>query len=314
MILVTGASGFVGGALVRRLAAAHIRVRAAMRSPSADLSGRVERQLVPGLDAETDWMPALREVATVVHCAARVHVMRETVADPLRDFRRVNVAGTLALAQQAASAGVRRFVYLSSIKVNGEFTLPGQPFTSRDAPAPTDPYGVSKREAEDLLGALGRDTGMEVAIIRPVLVYGPGVKGNFRSLVRWLDRGIPLPFGAIDNRRSLVAIDNLVDLIMSCTQHPGAAGGTFLVSDGEDLSTTDLLRRTARALGRRPRLIPVPTGVLRATAAAVGRGGMIRRLLDSLQVDITPTMRLLDWKPVISVDEALERMIASAIE
>jgi nucleoside-diphosphate-sugar epimerase len=309
MILVTGATGFVGRAVTAHLASAGAPTRAAVRSPSAALPPGVERQVVGDLDAAADWRPALRGVATVVHCAARVHVMRETAAGPLTEFRRVNVEGTLALARQAAAAGVRRFVFLSSIKVNGEATRPGQPFTALDAPAPADPYGISKREAEDGLMALSRETGLEMAIIRPVLVYGPGVKGNFRSLIRWLDRGVPLPLGGIHNKRSLVALDNLVDLVATCTRHPAAAGGTFLVSDGEDLSTTELLRRTAAALGKRPRLLPVSAGMLSAGAALLGRGEMAQRLVGSLQVDITATRRTLGWAPVVSVDEALRRTV-----
>jgi nucleoside-diphosphate-sugar epimerase len=311
VILATGATGFVGRALIARLLADGESVRAAVRGHPDSAPLPVAQVVVGDLGAETDWRPALRGIETVVHCAARVHVMRETASDPLADFRRVNVAGTLALARQAAAAGVRRFVFLSSIKVNGEATPPGQPFTALDAPAPVDPYGISKREAEDGLMALSRETGLEIAIIRPVLVYGPGVKGNFRSLIRWLDRGVPLPLGGIHNKRSLVALDNLVDLIATCVRHPAAAGGTFLVSDDEDMSTSELLRRTAAALGRRPRMVAVPAGLLRVAATTVGRGEMVQRLVGSLQVDITATRRTLGWAPVVSVDEALRRTVRS---
>ena len=231
--------------------------------------------------------------------------MRESAEDPLREFRRVNVAGTIALARQAAAAGVRRFVFLSSIKVNGEETLPGDMFSERDAPAPKDPYGVSKLEAEQGLLAVARDTGMEMSIIRPVLVYGPGVKGNFRTLMKWLARGVPLPFGCIENRRSLVALDNLVSLIQACLTHADAPGRVFMVSDGEDLSTTELLHRTAAALGRRARLVRVPPSILMAAARTAGKADMAGRLIGSLQVDIRNTREVLGWAPPVCIDDAL---------
>lgn len=211
----------------------------------------------------------------------------------------------MALARQAEARGVRRFIFLSSIKVNGEGTESGRAYRADDVPAPMDPYGVSKHEAEQALLALGRGGKMAVTIIRPVLVYGPGVKGNFLSMMRWLKRGVPLPFGAIDNRRSLVAIDNLVDLIVTCLTHPAAANQTFLVSDGEDLSTSALLRRLGAALDRPARLIPLPGALLGIAAALVGRKAMAARLLGSLQVDAAPTRALLGWRPPVTVDQAL---------
>ncbi len=237
--------------------------------------------------------------------------MDDTSADPLAAFRQTNTAGTLHLARQAAAAGVRRFVFVSSVKVNGEGTAEGSPFTAADAPAPQDPYGISKMEAEQGLRQIAVDTGMEVVIVRPPLVYGPGVKANFATLMRWLQRGIPLPLGAVtDNRRSLVALDNLVDLLITCIHHPAAANQTFLVSDGEDLSTTALLRRMGQALGKPALLLPVPPALLALGAKVLGKGDVAQRLLGSLQVDITHTRETLGWTPPIGVDEGLRRAAA----
>jgi UDP-glucose 4-epimerase len=260
---------------------------------------------MPSLAPDADWTPLLDRIDVVIHAAARVHVMRDQAADPVVEFRRANTEGTLALARQAAAAGVKRFVFVSSIKVNGEGTLPGQPFVAKVSSAPCDPYGLSKYEAEEGLKALAAETGMEIAIVRPPLVYGPGVGANFLSMMRWISRGVPLPLGSIHNRRSLVALDNLVDLLLTCATHPAAANRVFLVSDGEDLSTTDLLRRLGRAMGKPPRLLPVPAAALRWGAAILGRGDIGRRLCGSLQVDASETSRTLGWKPVIGVDAAL---------
>ncbi len=307
LVLVTGASGFVGRRLVASLLGAGQAVRAACRSPQTFAAGicTAELSLVGDLDAATDWRHALDGVDAVVHLAARVHVMRERTDDPLAEFRRVNVEGTLALARQAAAAGVRRFVFVSSIKVNGEATRPGLPFTADDVPAPLDAYGISKHEAETGLMALSTQTGMEVVVIRPVLVYGPGVGANFRSMMRWLQKGIPLPLGAVDNKRSMVAIDNLVNLIRLCIDHPAAAGQTFLAGDGEDLSTPDLLRRVARAMNGQARLFSVPAGLLVAAANILGKGTVAQRLCGSLQVDIAKNRSVLGWSPPVTVDEGL---------
>ncbi len=268
----------------------------------------------PGLGAAAKWAPLLAGCDAVVHAAARVHVMNETAHDPLTAFRDVNVAGTLNLAGQAAEAGVRRFVFISSIKVNGEATASGRAFTSADIPAPMDAYAISKAEAEAGLIALAAETGMEVVIVRPPLVYGPGVKGNFLSMMRWLKRGIPLPLGAIlHNRRSLVALDNLVDLIVACVDHPAAANQVFLASDGEDVSTTGLLRRLAAAMGVPAHLLPVPVRVLETCAALVGKRALVQRLCNNLQVDISKARQLLGWCPRISLNEGLRRTVAGTI-
>jgi UDP-glucose 4-epimerase len=308
-VLVTGGTGFIGSAVLRALTARpELSVTAAVRR-AVELEGaRVVR--VGDLGGDNDWREALAGCDLVIHLAARVHVMRDASSDPLTEYRRANVDGTMRLARQAAAAGVRRFIFLSSIKVNGEATAPGRPFTSEDVPAPADPYGISKAEAEAALRALASETGMEVVVIRPPLVYGPGVKANFLRMATALARGVPLPLGAIEhNRRSLVALDNLVDLITTCMDHPAAANQTFLVSDGEDLSTTALLRRTAAALGVRARLLPVPGGLLMTGAALLGRRGVAQRLCGTLQVDSSRVRRLLGWTPPLSVDEGLLRAV-----
>lgn len=307
MILVTGATGFVGSALVARLAREGLETRACIRGGDACMPAGIHVVRVAGLTADSDWSQTVAGVDAVVHLAARVHVMDDTAADPWVEFRRVNVQGTLNLARQAAAAGVRRFVFISSIKVNGEATKVGAPFSADDIPAPLDPYGVSKMEAEQGLRELAAQTGMEVVIIRPPLVYGPGVKANFQAMMRWLARGVPLPLGAIQNRRSLVALDNLVDLIVTCLDHPAAVNQTFLVSDGEDLSTTQLLRRMGQALDKPARLLPVPAALLSLGAAVMGKSGVAQRLCGSLQVDIAKTRQLLGWNPPLSVEAGLKK-------
>ena len=302
-ILVTGATGFVGKGLMARLTADNRAVRGASRKPPGFPTTRIDWAVVGDQDQSTDWRSALQGVRTVVHLAARMDVMRGHGANPLATFRRTNVEGTLNLARQAASAGARRFVFVSSIKVNGETGA----YRETDPPAPRDAYGVSKLEAERGLREIAASTGLEVVVIRPPLVYGPGVKGNFQALVRAVEKGIPLPLGAIHNRRSFVARDNLVDFIVTCAEHPAARDKTFFVSDGDDISTTTLIRRIARALKRPARLIPVPAAMLWAVAVAIGRRDVAQRLLGSLQLDITKARTVLEWIPPLTADEGLRR-------
>lgn len=312
-IFVSGASGFVGRAVVEYLSKeTSSSVYAAVRAQNS-FPDNVKTILFDIFHFSANLVEVFSSCEVVIHCAARVHVMDDTSDDPLVEFRKVNVDGTLSLARQAAAAGVQRFIFISSIKVNGEGTELGRPYRADDTPDPQDPYGVSKMEAEQGLRALANETGMEVVIIRPVLVYGPGVKANFRSMMSWLRKGIPLPLGATGNKRSLVAVDNLVDLIATCIDHPAAANQTFLVSDGEDLSTTQLLQRMGKALGRPARLLPVPASLLQAGAAMLGRRAIAQRLCGSLQVDIGKTRELLAWAPPVSVDDAL-RETARAFE
>ena len=310
-ILVTGASGFVGSAVVDRLAV-HLEFtpRAALRRVNHQFSSAVDVTQVGGLAPDKDWGAALQSIDVVVHAAARVHVMRDAVTDPLIEFRRVNAEGTLTLARQAAAAGVKRFIFISTIKVNGGGTFLAKPYMADDPPAPVDPYGISKMEAEQELRQLASETGLEVVIIRPPLVYGPSVKANFQSMMRWLNKGIPLPLGAIHNKRSLVALDNLVDLIVTCIDHPAAANQIFLAGDGEDLSTTELLQRMARAMGKPARLISAPVWFLELGATLLGKRSIAQRLCGSLQVDISKARDVLGWTPPISVDEGLRRAAA----
>lgn len=315
-VLVTGATGFVGNRLVSTLCPREgCRVTAAIRDQASINDSIDSLSVVPvgELSSETDWRFALDGADSVIHLAARVHVMDDNSADPLAEFRRTNVEGTRALAEQAARSGVKRFVFVSSIKVNGEFTEPGCPFTAQDAPAPKDPYGQSKAEAEEVLRSIAAETGMEVVIIRPPLIYGPGVKANFAAMMNWLNRGIPLPLGRTENARSFLALDNLVDLIITCLDHPNAANQTFLASDGEDVSTTQLLQKMAAALGRKARLVPVPPALMKFGAKLARREDIYQRLFGSLQLDIRHTRETLDWSPPLSLDEGLQQT-ADAME
>ena len=307
LVLVIGATGFVGSALVARLARDGIDTRACVRRESVTLPDGVQTVRAGDMTGDADWRQVLKGASVVVHAAARVHVMNDTAADPLIEFRRVNVQGTLNLARQAATTGVRRFVFISTVKVNGESTMPGQVFAEADAANPQDAYGLSKHEAEQGLLQLAADTGMEVVIIRPPLVYGPGVKANFAALLRAVQRGWPLPLGAVHNQRSLVALDNLVDFVVTCITHPQAANQTFLVSDGQDLSTTELIRGMAKAAGVSARLLPVPVWALQAGAKLLGKGEAVQRLCGNLQVNISKARELLGWVPPVSVEEGLRR-------
>ncbi len=313
-LLITGANGFVGNALSREATSRGLHVRRVQRSSAPGQEGP-GTHAIGAIHAHTSWDEALQDVHTVIHTAARVHVMNDTATDPLEAFRETNTAGTLHLARQCAVSGVRRLVFVSSVKVNGESTPIGHPFTHLEKPAPLDPYGISKFEAEQGLHAIAAETGLEVVVVRPPLVYGPGVKANFASLMQVLQRGIPLPLGAVtDNRRSLVALDNLVDLLLTCAGHPAAANQTFLVSDGTDLSTTDLLRRMGKALEKPARLLPIPPALLQLGAALIGKENVAQRLLGNLQVDITHTRETLGWTPPIGVDEGLRRAAAGMVQ
>ena len=309
MILVTGASGFVGSALVTHLAQQGFTVRACSRSMARHPNALV--QSVSGVDLLTvhDLTALLAGVSTIVHAAARVHVMHETSTDPLADFRLMNVDLTLRLARQAAAAGVKRFVFLSTIKVNGESTPVGQAFLATDRPNPQDAYAISKFEAERGLEKIAAETGLEVVIIRPPLIYGPGVAANFGRLLSWVKNGIPLPLACVTvNRRSFVAIDNLIDFIVVCLKHPKAANQIFLVSDGHDVSTAALLRGMASAMNRKALLLPIPVRWLAGGAKLFGMNEIAQRLLQNLQVDIVKNEVLLGWVPPLSLDQGLQRV------
>lgn len=307
-VLVTGANGFVGRVLCEILTQAAFTVRAAVRTPRPLVAGIAESVAVGDIGVATDWQAALLGVDCVIHAAARAHILHDEAAGSDLYFE-TNERGTQRLADAAARARVRRFVYLSSVKVNGEETSE-KAYTSTDDPHPLDAYGVSKWRAEQQLARLAARTGMEVVIVRSPLVYGPRVRANFLRLMRWVDRGLPLPLGAVANRRSLVSIWNLCDLLAHVLIHPRAPGHTWMVSDGEDLSTPDLIRRIGSAMGRRVRLIPVPVGLLQSFARLVGRRAEIARLCGSLAIDITPARATLGWSPPVTLDVALERTVA----
>ena len=317
MILVTGANGFLGSALSQSLAARGYEYKKVVRRacPGAISVGNI--------DDQTAWGDALSGVTMVVHLAARVHVMHDTVTNPLAEFRKVNAAGTERLARSAAAAGVQRFVFVSSIKVNGEkisflnqhaqqisanpLSMRGslRPFSEDDAPNPQDTYAVSKWEAEQVLRQIAQETGMEVVIIRPPLVYGPRVGANFLKLLKLIKKGMPLPFGLIDNQRSLIYVGNLVDAIITCLEHPAAAGQTYLVSDGEDVSTPELINRMASALECPARLLPVPPALLRLAGRLTGKSAEVERLLDSLVIDSSKIRRELGWTPPFTMGQGL---------
>ncbi|WP_413460162.1 UDP-glucose 4-epimerase family protein [Herbaspirillum huttiense] len=306
-ILITGADGFIGKTIIERLVAQHNgNVRAAVRQPSQALSEIVE--VCEGMDLakNPDWAPALQNIDTVIHCAARVHVMHDRSTDPLSDFRKANTEGTLSLARQARAAGVKRFIFLSSLGVHGESTS-GIPFKADDTPRPHSPYTQSKLEAEKGLTELTRDGQMSLVTIRPPLVYGPNAPGNFGMLMRAVKLRLPLPFGSVENKRSFVFLENLVDMIICCIDHPNAANQTFLVSDDEDLSTTQLLKKIGATLGKPSLLLPIPTVILHAAAKCFGKEKVAQQLLGSLQVDIEKTKTLLNWKPPVGVDDALRK-------
>ncbi len=307
-ILVTGANGFVGSRLLQY-------IRMTMPLMALHAAFRFKGEYVVGdIGSSTDWTRALLGVDIVIHLAARVHIMEDSSKDPLAEYRLVNVDGTLNLAKQAAASGVRRFIFLSSIKVNGEGTAPGQFFSENSKPNPLDPYGISKYEAEEGLKAICEQTGMEYVIIRPPLIYGPGVRANFQKLLQAVEKGFPLPFGCINNRRSMLALDNLIDFIVLVANDPRAANQIFLLSDGQDLSSKELACKIALALGLVPRVFPMSTALLKLLGVMVGRSAAVERLLGSLQIDSSKARDLLGWAPPISVDEGVARTIRHYLE
>lgn len=310
-IFLTGATGFVGSEVLERLTQENHEVLALVRKKLLEPTENVKLIVADLSKLEDISSEMLSGVNAVVHTAARAHVMKDETVDLLEEYRKVNRDATLGLANLAEKSGVQRFVYISSVKVNGELTRPGEYFVPDAVDVPSDPYGLSKYEAELGLLEIARKTEMEVVIIRPPLVYGPDVKGNFASMVNLIKKGIPLPFGAIFNQRSLIALDNLVDFIALCADRrrsPKAANHVFLVSDGEDVSTSQLLRRVGSAYGVKSRLLPIPVGLMELLSRLLGKGAVSDRLLGSLQVDITKTTDLLGWKPVVTMNQQLAKM------
>ena len=305
-ILVTGATGFVGRALIQKLIDLNFSVVAGVRHKTPSQS--VAHVEMGNFSSGADHTAELQDFDIVIHLAARAHIMHDTASDPLAEFRKINTAGTLNLALQAAQAGVKRFIFISSIKVNGEMTTNDSAFQVELVKPPTDPYALSKYEAEHGLMSLARSTDMEVVIIRPPLVYGPDVKANFAVMIKWLLKGIPLPLGIIHNKRSLVALDNLVSFIILCITHPKAANEIFLISDGEDVSTTQLLQKIAQALNKRALLLPVPVSWMRFAARLIGKRDVANRLFSSLLIDSSKARDLLGWHPVTSMDQQLKKI------
>jgi nucleoside-diphosphate-sugar epimerase len=314
-ILITGATGFVGRALLHRLCETpENRVVALSRRSVKDAPSNSEIVISTGFSLPEEERSLLSEVDVVVHCGARAHQMHDDPHTCLEEYRRVNVVETMKLARQAADANIKRFVYISSIKVNGELTGQGKLFTAEDIPDPVDPYGISKMEAEIELQRFTASTQMELVIVRPVLVYGPGVKANFLTLINWVNKGIPLPFASVCNKRSFVYLDNLIEFIRLCMVHRAAANEIFLISDGDDLSTPCLVSKIARSLGRRPFLIPVPVWLMSFCASVVGKSAITTRLFSSLQVDVKKNSMLLNWKAPYSVEQGIENTVKYYVE
>jgi nucleoside-diphosphate-sugar epimerase len=303
--LIVGASGFVGQVLCKELATQGRIFRAAVRSGKYSHQD-AEVAKIGSIDGKTDWSAALRDIDVVIHLAGRAHVMRENSDDPISEYRKVNLHGTANLAEQAALAGVKRLVYASSIKVNGERTGFESKFTETDPVNPQDPYGISKNEAELALRQIASRTNLEIVIVRPPLIYGSGVKGNFVQMLKVLAKGIPLPLASVCNRRSMVYVENLVDALIACATHPAAAGQTYLVSDGEDISTPDLLHRLGEAMGYPARLFPCPTPLLKLAGRMTGKSNQVDRLLGSLQVDSGKIRRELNWTPPFTLQQGLQ--------
>ena len=305
-LLVTGANGFVGRALCATLEQCGHEVIGAVRKIRSAEPKHIKYITVGEVNGQTDWSIALAGVDVVIHLAARVHEMHDTASDPLARFCHVNMAGTENLARRAAANGVKRLVYVSSIKVNGEETLSGQHYFECDKPAPQDPYGISKWEAEQALHHVAKETGLEVVIVRPPLIYGAGVKGNFLQMIRVIARGIPIPLALVYNQRDLVYVDNLVDALIACATHPKAAGQTYLVSDGESISTNELIHSLAKALNKRYLVFPFPISVMRFCAGLFGKSAAVDRLTQSLQIDSSKIRKELSWKPPYTMQQGLQ--------
>jgi nucleoside-diphosphate-sugar epimerase len=308
-VLVTGANGFVGRVLCTELVRRGYRVHGAVRSLSHSSGLVCEVAAVGDVDSSTNWSGLLKDIDVVIHLAARVHVMNDDASNPLVEFLKVNLHGTANLARQAATAGVKRFVYVSSIKVNGEQTSQGQPFTESDYPQPQDAYAISKLEAEQALQSISQETGMDLVIVRPPLIYGPKVKANFLKLLELVDRGIPLPLGSVENSRSLIYVGNLVDALVACATSPEAAGQTYLVSDGEDVSTPQLIDAVANALHQPSRIFPVPIALMRAPAKLIGKSAAIDRLTHSLVIDSSKIRNELGWQPPYTMAQGLQATV-----
>lgn len=306
-ILVTGANGFIGRNLCASLKEKGFIVRGALRNNVRDIPGVDEYVRVGDINESTDWQQALAGVDAVIHLAARVHIINDPVADPIKAFRKVNVLGTERLARMVAKAGVKRFIFISSVKVNGEGAL--RPYTETDAPEPQDAYGISKREAEDALACIAGETGLKAVILRLPLVYGRGVKANFKNLIKITGAGLPLPFKGIRNRRSFLYLGNLVDAIITCISHPLAAGETFLASDGQDVSTPDLIKMIATAMYKKPVLFSLHPGILKALCKIVGKTEEIEKLTGSLLVDNSKIRNLLGWKPPFTLEEGIKETV-----
>jgi len=308
-VLVTGASGFVGWELVRQFAQGNTEVVSVTHRADAGLANSV---IIPDFTDEAAWQSALQGCRVVIHLAARVHVMNDQASNPLDEYIAVNLHGTMALARAAVAAGVRRFVYVSTIKVNGEGSA--KAYTENDTCKPDDPYAISKLQAEDALKNLAGETGLELVIVRPPLIYGPGVKANFLSMMKVIDKGIPLPLGSISNKRSLIYLGNLVDALKVCAIHPQAVGQTFLLSDGEDVSTPELISKIARLMHRHFALYQFPLCIMAAVARCMGKYSAYQRLTGSLVVDSSKVRHILGWVPPYRLDEGLQHTIASYLE
>jgi len=307
-LLITGATGFIGSALINELLSKGFDLIASTRNKETSLPQQIKQINIGNILPSTNWSSTLSKVDTIIHTAARVHVMHDPSDDPLAEFRKTNTHGTLNLARQAAAAGVRRFIFISSIKVNGETTLPNRPFTPTDIFTPTDPYALSKFEAEIGLLNLAKNSAMDIVIVRPPLVYGSNVKGNFALLLKYIKKNVPLPFSAIHNQRSFVALDNLIDFIIQCISPPNAANEIFLISDDSDISTTELLQKMATAFNKKILLFPIPNFFLIYLTKLTGNKKIADRLLNSLQIDISKAKKLLNWKPVTTIDQQLKKM------